>query len=178
MNKIVSSAMFFLICGQTLFAQSLLHEKAVCNNKIILGSVEKINLLDKNVILDAKLDSGADMSSLSATHIVYSLRNQEEWITFTVDLGKSHQQLIIAKPLWGKTHILNRKAEQVERNKHDSRPVIKMTICMGKQKQSILVNLVDRRDFRYPVLIGRDALRKFNVLINVREKYLTKPSCK
>ncbi len=53
------------------------------------------------------------------------------------------------------------KTVQIKRHGKESqdRYVIKMRMVLGNVSQLILVNLNDRDDYQYPVLIGRNFLR-------------------
>ena len=56
--------------------------------------------------------------------------------------------------------------------------MIELAICMGKTLRSIEVNLTDRSAFQYPLLIGSEALKRFNALIDPNLKYAAgKPAC-
>jgi len=49
---------------------------------------------------------------------------------------------------------------------------------MGKTKRSIEVNLTDRSAFQYPLLIGSDALTRFDALVDPSRTYVAgKPGC-
>src|SRR5262245_51956749 len=61
-----------------------------CDGKLILGRVEPVNLTKKNIILEAKLDTGADVSSLSAANIKIFTKENKQWVAFT--LSNSQQQ--------------------------------------------------------------------------------------
>ena len=51
-------------------------------------------------------------------------------------------------------------------------------MCMGKAKRSIEVNLTDRSAFQYPLLIGSDALARFDALVDPSLKYAAgEPGC-
>ena len=58
------------------------------------------------------------------------------------------------------------------------RPVIELDICMGSAMRSIEVNLTDRSAFQYPLLIGSEALKRFDALVDPSLKYAAgKPAC-
>ena len=49
---------------------------------------------------------------------------------------------------------------------------------MGKTLRTIEVNLTDRSTFQYPFLLGSNALKKFNALIDPSLKYsVGEPRC-
>jgi hypothetical protein len=61
---------------------------------------------------------------------------------------------------------------------YTARPVIELDICMGQARRSIEVNLTDRSAFQYPLLIGSEALKRFDALVDPSLKYAAgKPAC-
>lgn len=152
-------------------------------NKQRAGSVERIILLDNKLIIDTKMDTGATIASLSAVNIkTYRLHNKL-WVQFEVDIPSSKQKFMLNKPVLRYMSILKRKEEiptadaEVTLTKHSLRPVIELPICLGNQIKKISVNLVDRSNFRYPMLLGKNALRQFHLVVDVDEKYLIPPQC-
>ena len=65
-----------------------------------------------------------------------------------------------------------------EDKNYTARPVIALDICMGTALRSIEVNLTDRSAFQYPLLIGSEALKRFDALVDPSLKYAAgKPAC-
>jgi hypothetical protein len=152
-------------------------------DKPIFGIVEKVMLFDKRIVINAKIDTGAAMSSLSARNIkIFKIKNKE-WVTFTLVLKDQSKKIMFIKPLIYRVKILKREDEYEVKNKNDAtvnhtqRPVINLTICIGNRKENILVNLINREHFHYPMLIGIEALKKFNASININKKNTTLPNC-
>jgi hypothetical protein len=158
---------------------------ATCGGKQVAGRIETV-LVDSKFLLDAKLDTGATMTSLSASDIKKFTRVNKTWLRFTVMLPGKQTPLILIAPLLGYTHILNRQEEMDSAstsndNKNprqlSQRPVIALPICLGKQQQTLLVNLTDRSHFQYPMLLGTNALKKFHVLVDVGSNHLMPMHC-
>lgn len=146
-----------------------------CNGLPIVGHSE--NVVINNVSVRAKIDTGAAMSSISARDIQTSMHDQKTWMTFTVDVSKDKSMTLMA-PLMKYTKILNRAGEQLAGGKtYTLRPVISLPICLGNQKKEVLVNLADRTQFQYPLLIGESALKQFHVVVDVTTHDLNTPSC-
>lgn len=86
----------------------------------------------------------------------------------------------IERPL-ARVSKIKRRADDVdpnEENKYSSRPVINLYICMGEALRNIEVNLTDRSAFQYPLLIGSEALKRFDALVDPSLKYAAgKPVC-
>lgn len=153
------------------------HQPTLCAGKQVVGRIEKVTIVEKNLTLDAKLDTGATMASLSATNIQIFKRDAKEWVQFTLYIPSTKEKIIFTEPLVRYTHILNRSEETKtpptsQDNQYSSRPVISLTMNLGNERETILVNLVDRTHFHYPILLGSAALKKFNVVIDASQNYL------
>ncbi len=164
----------------TTYAHAELSQVTLCGGKQIVGRIEKVDLVEKNIVIEAKLDTGATMASLSASNIELFKLDGKEWVKFILSISSNHNKVIYLAPVVRYTHILKRSEEndlsQTNYNdiKYSVRPVIFLTIRLGNKQEAILVNLVDRTRFRYPMLLGTDALKKFNVLVDVSQNYLAR----
>ena len=136
---------------------------AVAEEKTVLGGVEDIVLLPWRVKLPARVDTGAAKSSLDAREI----KVQDDMIEFK--LPKKYGGLQIRLPIMGWRHI--RTPEGLER-----RPVVEVEICLGAKRFRTLVNLTDRSMVKYPLILGRNALRE-NYLVDVKLRRIHPPSC-
>ncbi len=181
MKKLLILFLFILIplrSSADLFYQ--IDRSTYCAGKQVMGRIEKVNLLEKNLILNAKLDTGATMSSLSAEDIKIFEHNHTQWVRFTIYIELTREKVIFTKPLVRYTDILKRSEEGANKNdtqKYSKRPVINLLVCLGNQKKNILINLIDRTQFRYPLLLGANALRNFKVLVDVDHNYLSFLRC-
>lgn len=148
------------------------------DTKIIYGYVEKATLVDKAMILSAKLDTGAKSSSLSAIHINEVEREGKTYLNFKVP-GKAGDVEFTA-PYLGKVRIKVRAGEHLSPLEHKlepiRRPVVMMQIKIGDKLRSIPVNLTNRKRFNYPLLLGRDAIIDFDGLIDPSRAFLIKSS--
>jgi hypothetical protein len=136
----------------------------------IFGWVEWVKLLDGELRLKAKLDTGAANSSLDATNIERFRKDGQRWVRFTVSDPDSDNQLELEKPLVRNVRIIRHDGN------HQRRPVIKMDICVGDRIREVEVNLIDRSNFIYPMLLGRSALEGF-ALIDSGQTFQNRPRC-
>ncbi|MGQ3889593.1 ATP-dependent zinc protease family protein [Legionella sp. CNM-1927-20] len=144
-------------------------------NKIVYGYVEKAILVDKNLPLSAKLDTGAKSASLSAIHIQQVEQNGKTYLSFLVPT-KEGDIPFIAKYL-GDVKIKVRAGEHLK-SKQDplNRPVVLMRIRIGDRERAIPVNLANRKRFLYPLLLGRDAIKAFSGLVDPSITFNVKPA--
>lgn len=126
------------------------------------GYVEKITLVDKNLTLSAKLDTGAKSASLNATNISKIDINGVPYLRFTVPTKE--KEYLFECPYLGKVKIKAR-ANEVNSNSTAAapikRPVVLLQMQLGDKVKTIRVNLTNRKRFIYPVLLGRDAIIAF-----------------
>lgn len=141
----------------------------------IFGRVENIYLMPQKIKLSAKLDTGAKTSSLYATHLHYFTRAGKPWVRFTIPKTKYSAQSNYEASYVGTSKIKLHPTPELK-NSEEARPVVMMTICIGNQIKSIVVNLSDRKGFSYPMLLGRQGIIQFNGVIDP-SRALTQPRC-
>ena len=123
----------------------------------LLGWREWISLPDLGIDkISAKIDTGANTSSLYATHIKVIEINDEEFAKFRVTYGKpGHRKFSTTQaPLVGFRKVRSSSGETEER------PVIKTSICIMDQCWKSEITLTSRQSMQYPMLLGRACLRK------------------
>jgi hypothetical protein len=135
--------------------------------KLTVGWVEKALIRPGHMILDAKVDTGADNTSLDARNITAIDRGGRKFVRFEVD-NRQGDVITLEREQMG--------IEVVPR--HDGgdreRPLVTLEICLGLQCRRTVVNLVDRSRFTYPLLVGRSFLLDRTV-VDPLSKYLTQP---
>lgn len=142
----------------------LLLGHAMANDqKLVYGYVEKVTLLDNNITLLAKFDTGAKTASLSAIHIQQIVENGKKYVRFRVPL-KDHEVEFIAA--YVKKVKIKARAEEDAQNDLMKRPVVKMQLQLGNKVRTILVNLTNRKRFKYPLLLGREAIIAFDGVVD------------
>ncbi len=120
--------------------------------QIMVGWLEPVTIIlnSQELSLQAKIDSGADNSSIHASKIKRFEKNNESWVKFTTING-----IVIEAPIYREAKI---KTKLIGFN---YRPVILMDICLGGVERKIEVNLINRKHLTKPFLIGRSALSGF-----------------
>jgi len=134
--------------------------------KMIIGEVENVRLVPPNVVLKARIDTGATTTSIDARNITPFERDGKQWVRFVCMDGE-------------KEHKLERKViKVVQIKRHGKAPqdrfVINMRIMLGNVSRLIHVNINDREAYTYPVLIGRNFLRDY-FIVDVSKKHQLKP---
>ena len=153
-----------LVTEQNSTFENLNTEKP--DGKMIIGEVENVRLVPPNVVLKARIDTGAKTTSIDARNITPFERDGKQWVRFVCMDGK-------------KEHTLERKLIKVVQIKRhgkaaQDRYVINMRIILGNVSKLIHVNINDREAYTYPVLIGRNFLRDY-FIVDVSKKHQLKP---
>ena len=162
-----------------LFSFSLLPGLSLAAEKTVYGLNEYVSLSDLDLEVAAKLDTGAKTASLSARDIERFKRDGETWVRFYLAIYDAHAHPI-ERPLARISKIKRRAGDfdPEEGKTYTARPVIELQVCMGKALRTIEVNLTDRSAFQYPLLIGSEALKRFDALVDPSLKYAAgKPAC-
>ena len=126
--------------------------------KDIFGWAEEVLVGSSKLELEAKLDTGADTSSLHATGIRSYRRAGEFWVEFLVADEDSGRRVRFRKPLVRVARIKEHDGEPQQR------PVVEVEICLGDHLLEVETSLTDRSEFLYPVLLGRNALEGLAVV--------------
>jgi hypothetical protein len=155
---------------------SLLAGYAMANQeKLTYGFIEKATLVEKNLTLSAKLDTGAKSASLNATHINEIEVNGKPYLSFVVPSKEG--DITFTGEYVGKVNIKIRAGEAQLNpliKASIKRPVVLLRVRLGNQEQIIRVNLTNRKRFIYPLLLGREAIIAFNGIIDPNLKYTLK----
>jgi hypothetical protein len=161
--------LYFLIATLGVISLILVSPGAA-QGKQVVGWLEKVCIYPGNLVVIAKLDTGAKNSSLNASNITEFTHNGEQWVRFNVTSR------------YGKTVTIERKVHRMAKIKRHGGRVqprysIHLGICLGDFCREAEVNLVDRSGFNYQMLISRSFLAG-NLIVDPSIKYTTKPICK
>lgn len=135
----------------------------------VAGWIERARLSPGDIILEAKLDTGARTSSLHAVNPRHFERDGKNWIAFDV-LGNDGRSVHFEQPVVRIAHI--KSAPGIV----EARPTVMLGICIGSVYRVTEVNLVDRSSLTKPLLIGRRFL-KDRLRVDLGHRYLLEPVC-
>ncbi len=142
----------------------------LANEIPVIGWIEQVKIMPEGFKLDAKIDTGADNSSLDAYEIEYYTRAGQDWVKFRVH-NNGGKSFILNKPIKRITQIKRKQGGTIER------PVIMLDICLGQQNYLAPVNLARREHFKYRMLIGRSFLES-RYLVDSGKTRSHIPACK
>ena len=147
----------------TAFVFLLAPGMASAEEKLTIGLLEDVILLPWSVKLPARIDTGAATSSLDARELTI----QDNMADFK--LPDKYGGLQMRLPIIDWRYV--RSAEGRER-----RPIVEMDLCIGPKKLRIRVNLNDRSMVKYPLIIGRNALKEYFV-VDCMKSHCLPPTC-
>lgn len=133
------------------------------------GWIEKAVLYPQEIVLHAKLDTGAKTSSLHAPDPEYFTRDGKEWARISVT-NKKIETVMIEVPVVRSAKIKRHFGES------QTRQVVLLDMCIGKVRKTEEVNLVDRTGLNYQLLVGRNFLEGA-FLIDSGATYMLPPDC-
>ncbi len=148
---------------------------AISNEKILFGYIEKATLVDKDLTLSAKLDTGAKSASLNANNIVEIEVDGKPYLSFIVPSKEG--DINFKCEYIGEVKIKSRFGEHLTNpllRKAIKRPVVLMHIKLADKERVIRVNLTNRKRFIYPLLLGREAIIAFDGIVDPSKKYTHK----
>ncbi len=141
----------------------------------IIGRVENAYIDEVDIPLKARIDSGAGVTSLNAKIIKIhksKAKGEPDQVTFEIENEDGEKKTLTKDVLeW-------MRIKKIGLDEFISRPVVKMDICLGGRKIAGRVNLSDRSQFIYPVLIGRNFLKTGDFLVNPKRKFTNDHGCK
>lgn len=133
--------------------------------KEIIGAIEWLYMDPPGRHFRARVDSGAETSSLSASDLIEFERDGDEWVRFTFQHDSADESVEFELPI--KRTVLIR---QVSSDTPMRRFVVELDIRLGQQLQTTEFTLTDRSNMTYPVLLGRAFLMDLYV-IDVSRSY-------
>ena len=139
------------------------------NNIGIYGYLEKARLVEAALNMEAKLDTGADHSSLDARDMEFFQREGKQWVRFQVT-GDDGRDATFEREVIRTAVIKQRTGANARR------PVVMLRICLGRHSATVQVNLTDRSDLSYPLLLGRSFLEN-GFLVNSAAEFITPLDC-
>ena len=142
-----------------------LNMPAVAGATETVGWIESVTIFPAARVLDAKLDTGADTSSVDARGITVLQKNGEDWVQFKIGPDASVEQ-----------HKVERWVKIRGAGGREQRPVVRLSLCIGSKIYDEEFTLRDRSNMNYPVLLGRSTLAHLPP-IDVKKQYTLQAHC-
>jgi hypothetical protein len=153
-----------ILSGVVVFFLFLTPWVVGADSRITLSRAEEVILLPWNIRLLARIDTGATVTSLDARQLKID-GNEAEF-----RLPEEYGGALLRLPIAGWRHVRSSKGRE-------ERPVVEIDLCVASKKIRVKANLNDRSMVKYPIILGRNALKDhFIVDVNKRSKSIP-PSC-
>jgi len=168
--KTVVSHLFaagILLAAPPLVTASGVTDDSACPNIagfIVIGELEHVTIRSEDLRLKARIDTGAQTSSLGVSSQQFFERDGKQWLRFSVNEPGNEKSIDFEKPVVRTVKIKRHGAEAVER------PVIKLQIMLGSIEMEREFTLADRAQYEFPVLIGRNVLAG-KYIVDVNRKF-------
>lgn len=137
-----------------------------------VGWIENGKISGVNEEIKFKLDTGATTTSINAEILEQPDEETESggMIKFRFTNGEGVKETF-ELPIVRWVKIESRTEDYLRR------PVVRMKLCVAGQWIEEEVNLAERDDFNYPVLIGRNMLKKGKLVVDSSQTFTKDASC-
>lgn len=138
----------------------------------VMGWVEKAKIPGVDKEIKVKLDTGATTTSINAEILEQPKEKSESGgnIKFRFLDGEGNKE-VFERPVVRWVRIKSRKGADIRR------PVVRMKLCVAGRWIEEEVNLADRDDFNYPILIGRNMLKEGKLVVDSSQTFTKEPEC-
>jgi len=143
------------------------------DGKLLLGETEWLWLDEADHAFQARIDTGAATSSISAADITIFERDGEDWARFFMSHQDTDDRIRIEAPL-----VRHVRIKQASADSSDRRPVVLLSVRVGELNEKAQFTLADRSNMAFPVLLGRDFLKDIAVVDVARTYIHPKPQLK
>ena len=118
--------------------------------------------------IKGKIDTGAKTSALHAFNIETFFVNDAEYVKF--DIHPLQKNLELERSCIAK--IIDRRLVSDSGGKKEERIVIESEVCICDTKIKIEITLVNRDSMAFRMLLGRDAIKQFGLLVDPSQAFL------
>ncbi|SFD74789.1 Uncharacterized conserved protein [Thiohalospira halophila DSM 15071] len=145
-------------------------EEGPLTDRYLLGRREWARFPSLEVALEARVDTGASTSSLSATDITPFERDGEDWVRFRIARGEDHaihpetEPGAIERPVARTVTIIQAAGEE-------ERYVVTLPMELGPITERVEFTLNNRTDLSTPLLLGRRFFMDI-ALVDVGRKHI------
>lgn len=142
------------------------HSPTTTRPHTVIGWRERISLPDLDLLNFAvKVDTGARTTALHAGDIEPFTKNGEEWVRFMPDFFFGDTSPREAK-------VYETRAITNTSGLPEDRIIIRTRLLIAGRRWKIDVSLADRASMRYPLILGRSALKGHNISVHTGRSYL------
>ena len=130
------------------------------DGKLVLGEVENIFIQPPGIKMRARIDTGADTSSIDARDVEEFERDGQKWVKFTLIDRKDNTSHTIETKVSRYVNIVQSSLP----DGYDRRIVVKLKLAIGDFSDLNEFTLTNREHMNFPLLIGRNVLKDIAVV--------------
>jgi hypothetical protein len=138
-------------------------------NLPIVGAIEWATVEPGDIRMEARIDTGAEFTSVHAEDIQLVEKDGKRWVHFSLLDPATNEKVPLEQRLRKKVRI------KQSDNERQTRYVVEMWITLGKIRSRVEVTLSDRNHMEYPLLIGRNMLVD-TMIVDVSDRHTAKSS--
>jgi len=131
------------------------------SDKRVIGADEYVFILPYKIKVPARVDTGAATTSLDARNLSIAGGT----VTFTLPSQPEGSTITLPVVAWKYIRSSGFR---------EKRPVVEMELCIASKKLRAQVNLNDRSNMKYPMIIGRN-ITTGNFLVDTSKSFTTPP---
>lgn len=125
---------------------------------LVVGQRENVHFPEIGYTYEARIDSGAETSSLDARNVKKFERDGENWVRFDVPIPETDGKLkTVERPVARRVRII--QSSQEGDDDGESRAVVEMQFAIGDHVQKAEFTLADREHLTFTILVGRNVLK-------------------
>ena len=133
------------------------YETQTPDGKLYFGEDEFVYVREANATIDARIDTGATVSSISARNITEFERNGKKWYRFDIE---ANGRVINAEAPF----VRYSDVRQSSKSTTTRRPVVSLNVKIGDYSGASEFTLTDRSKMQYALLIGRTLIQDIAVV--------------
>ena len=118
----------------------------------IIGAVEWARIEPADLWVESRIDTGADTTSIHAEEIQLIEKDGKRYVSFVLTDALTGSRY--SQELRLRRRVLIKQSDGPDQRRY----VVRMWVTVGETRSRIDVNLTDRTNFEYPLLIGRNFL--------------------
>jgi len=130
----------------------------------IIGAIEWAFIEPAELRLEARIDTGAETTSIHAEDIELIEIDEKPYVRYVLRDQQTGRAITQQSALERESRIKQQEGDT------ESRYVVKMWLTLGKNRELIEINLSNREDFEFPLLIGRNMLTDM-VIVDVSKHH-------
>lgn len=119
----------------------------------VIGALEWARVEPSSLVLEARIDTGAETSSIHAENIKLVEKDGKRYVRFELENTETKEVVSLERKV--KRRIV---VKQNSDGPLDRRYVVSMRVSMGGISTWTELSLTDRDNFEYPLLLGRNLL--------------------